>query len=303
MWARRKHLDRSALVVELSTRLLLTHPPLLLLVPSLLAIFAVVSIPYLTLIMRLGTIGFWRHPQANTYVFHIRPYAGWLIVLVALGWIWTWGVLRGISRVTVAAVIGNWYFHRYVIVVIQPIHLLIKRSDSQTSPTDITVAALHRATGSSLGSICLGAGIVAISRLAGRSAYQIRRLTKSSLSSPLSFLSVLTPVLGIIASVLDQLNGYALVHVGITGDGFWPSARKAVGLASRRNAGRLLDYTFIKLLLTLSATTLGLFTATAGYLYMAHSLKSSSNAPYAALLCGIVPFLVVRAGVGIVGDA
>jgi hypothetical protein len=61
--------------------------------------------------------------------------------------------------------------------------------------------------------------------------------------------------------------------------------------------------TLIKLLITLSSTAMGLFTATAGYLYMAHSLSNPAYAPVAGLLCGGVPFLAVRAGAAVLGDA
>jgi hypothetical protein len=100
--------------MKLSTELLLTHQPLLLLTPLLLAVFAVTSLPFLTLLIRLGTIGYWRHPREDTWIFHIRPYAGWLIFVVTLIWVWTWGVIRGVGKVAVAAVVGEWYFHRLV---------------------------------------------------------------------------------------------------------------------------------------------------------------------------------------------
>jgi hypothetical protein len=61
--------------------------------------------------------------------------------------------------------------------------------------------------------------------------------------------------------------------------------------------------TLIKLLLTLSSTAMGVFTGTAGYLYMAHSLSNPAYAPAAGLLCGGVPFLAVRAGAAVLGDA
>ncbi|WVR03619.1 hypothetical protein IAU60_000611 [Kwoniella sp. DSM 27419] len=292
VWLRRKRLERTVAVVELSTNLLLTHPPLLLLTPMLLGIFAITSIPFLTLLIRLGTIGYWRHPRENTWVFHIRPYAGWLIFLVTLIWVWTWGVLRGIGRVAVAGVVGEWYFHR--------------DDQSHPAPLEVTTSAVHRATGSSLGSICIGAGIVATVRVVGRSAAELKRVTNPKskiLPSPLHFLTGLAPMFAVVAGILDQLNGYALVYVGITGEAFWPSARRAVALAGRRNGGRLLDYTLIKLLLTLSSTAMGLFTATAGYLYMTHSLSNPGYAPFAALLCGGLPFLAVRAGAAVLGDA
>lgn len=143
-------------------------------------------------------------------------------------------------------------------------------------------------------------------RTVGRAASTLKQYTSpknTRLPSFLSFLHHLAPVFTIIAGVLDQLNGYALVYVGITGDAFWPSARRAVGLAGRRRVGKLLDYTLIKLLLTLSSTAMGLFTATAGYLYMAHSMGNPGYAPLAGMLCGGVPFLAVRAGAGVLTDA
>ena len=47
---------------------------------------------------------------------------------------------------------------------------------------------------------------------------------------------------------------------------------------------------------------MGLFTATAGYLYMSHALHNPSYAFIAALLCGGIPFLAVRAGASVLGD-
>lgn len=119
------------------------------------------------------------------------------------------------------------------------------RDDPAHPPAlEIATAAIHRATGTSLGSICLGSGIVAIVRLIGRCALELRRATSlRNLPSLLGFLSNLTPLFAIVAGVLDQLNGYALVYVGITGDAFWPSARRAVSLAGRRKGGHLLDCT------------------------------------------------------------
>ena len=168
--------------------------------------------------------------------------------MVSLAWLWTWGVVRGVSKVTIAAVIGEWYFHRSVE---SGSHLSSascsssrREEERQQDSLEVTTAALHRATGTSLGSICLGSLIVAIVRMAGRSAAELKRVTSprsNILPTPLMFLTKLTPVFSIVAGLLDQLNGYALVYVGITGDAFWPSARRAVGLAGKRTGGHLLD--------------------------------------------------------------
>jgi len=118
------------------------------------------------------------------------------------------------------------------------------RDETRSDALEVTTAAVHRATGTSLGSICLGSLIVAIVRLAGRAAAEMKRITSprsNILPGPLMFISKATPLFAIVAGLLDQLNGYALVYVGITGDAFWPSARRAVSLAGRRKGGHLLD--------------------------------------------------------------
>ena len=47
---------------------------------------------------------------------------------------------------------------------------------------------------------------------------------------------------------------------------------------------------------------MALFTGTAGYLYMSHSMNNPDYAPVAAMLCGGVPFLAIRAGGAVLGD-
>lgn len=294
VWMRRERLDRTVGVVELSAGFLLDHPPLLLLQPILLAALALLSLPYLTLLLRLLLIGYYRHPRENTYIWHVRPYADLLAIIVVVCWLWTWAVVRGVGRVVVAAVVGDWYFHR---------------EDADRRPVlDTTVSALHRATGPSLGSVCISGLIVAVLRIVGQLAARARRIVHpraNVLPGPLLFLTALTPLFTAVASILDQLNGYASVYVGITGEPFWPSAKRAVRLAGKRKggAGRLLDYTLIKLLLTLCSTTLALLTAMAGYLFAVHALGAPTHAPLTALLCAFVPFLAFRAGAGVLSDA
>lgn len=58
---------------------------------------------------------------------------------------------------------------------------------------------------------------------------------------PTDLLSIIAPILNALAGLVDYVNGYALVYVGITGDPFWPSAKRAVRLAGKRGRSRLLD--------------------------------------------------------------
>lgn len=61
---------------------------------------------------------------------------------------------------------------------------LIRSDDPEHPPAlEVTQAAVHRATGTSLGSICLGALIVASVRMVGRTAAEARRVSYCSGSS------------------------------------------------------------------------------------------------------------------------
>ncbi|KAI5450338.1 hypothetical protein NCC49_003121 [Naganishia albida] len=291
VWRRRRRLQTSVAVVEIATSFLIEHPILLLITPALLVVFSLISIPFLALVLRLLLVGYYRHPREHTYIWHVRPYAGWLIALVTLLWLWTWVIVRGIGRVVLAAVLGEWYFHRPEL------------KDQQL--VEVTVAAVQRATGSNLGSICLSSLIVAVARMVGKTALTARRITHpraNVLPGPLMFLKALTPLFTLLAGVLDFLNGYALVYVGVTGEAFWPSAKRAVRLAGKRHQAHLMDYTLVKLLLTLCSTTVAIGTATAGYLYATHTLSAPAHAPLAGFLCGGVVFLAVRAGMAVLAD-
>ncbi|KAL7409201.1 plasma-membrane choline transporter-domain-containing protein [Mrakia frigida] len=303
IWSRRAKLARTVGVVELAIDVLLTHPPLLVLTPALLAVFSVASVPFLVVIMRLLLLGYYESPPEGTWIYHLKPKATPLILLVVGLWIWMWGVFRGIGRVTIAGVVGEWYFHRDDPALPSATTSNLKQTDPFGLGFEIetTRIAFNRATGPSLGSICLSALIMAVLRAVREVAYSLKKATSpSTISSLPEFfhpLNILEPIFGIVASILDQLNGYALVYVGITGEAFFPSARAVAGLVARRNRGsgrKLLDYTLIKLLLRLFSLTISLLTATIGYLFATHALLAPWHAPLAGLLCGGTVWFSIR---------
>jgi Plasma-membrane choline transporter len=96
-------------VLTLTTRLLSSHPLLLLLSPSVLLVALLLSIPFLTLTFRLLLVGYLLRP-ASGLEWHLNGWANWAIALTISLWFWTWAVARGILRVTTAGVIAAWYF-------------------------------------------------------------------------------------------------------------------------------------------------------------------------------------------------
>ena len=98
-------------VLTLTTRILSSHPLLLLLSPTVLLATLLLSIPFVTLAFRLLLVGYTSQALPNTGLeWHLRGWANWAISGSLSMWLWSWAVARGMLRVTTAGVIAAWYF-------------------------------------------------------------------------------------------------------------------------------------------------------------------------------------------------
>lgn len=97
-------------LLNLTTRLLMENPFLLALSPAVLLAMLLLSIPFITLAFRLLLVGYFTYPNTPRSVWHVAEWAHWAIAGTIGVWLWSWGVARGVLRVTCAGVIGAWYF-------------------------------------------------------------------------------------------------------------------------------------------------------------------------------------------------
>ena len=102
-------LHTTSTLLTLTTRLLYNQPFLLALSPAVLLVSLVASIPFATLAFRLLLIGY-TSKNPTGIVWHLHAWANWAIAGTLGVWLWTWGVARGVLRVSCAGVIGAWYF-------------------------------------------------------------------------------------------------------------------------------------------------------------------------------------------------
>lgn len=173
---------------------------------------------------QLVSTGTLTHPNPNKWIFIHSGWASWESILTMLVWVWTLAILRGVQKVTVAGVVGNWYFNRH-----EPI---------RPSIVEITSEAFGRATGPSLGTIIAAGFLLSLFETMAIVARKLRDVVKSSsLPGFLSPLVIIAPLLGFIASSLEIFNGWVLTWAGLTGDDLMASAKKARELV--RNNGTL----------------------------------------------------------------
>ncbi|KAF8163711.1 hypothetical protein B0H34DRAFT_781331 [Crassisporium funariophilum] len=329
-----RHIHTSSSTLTLTTHILLTNPLLLLLSPLLLLLMLLLSIPFVTLIFRLLLIGY-ATPGAGGggWEWHVRRWADWAIVATVGVWLWTWGVARGVMRVSCAGVVGAWYFADQTLPPPPP------------NSTHTIHAALHRALTSSLGSITLSALALTLTHLLSLALFLLTRLPALLLKVPYApVAAVVVPVyvvpgvgwvVGVVQGWLCGLggtggmggmggSGMGLVYCGLTGDGFWEGAGRARvllgGVPSEeiptpgqgqvrrggRNANLLKKKRFTSepplQLLSISPLTLTLPSALTTYLFTAHTLNAPHEALGAALLAGGVTALVGLFCVGLVKD-
>ena len=245
------------------------------------------TLPLLSLVFRLFLVGYWGL-SSNVWEWHVRTYAHWLIFAVTLFWLWTWSIARGILRVTCAGVVGSWYFER------------AKSSASDEEIMRITTSALFRASGPSFGSTAAAAIFLSCARVLELGTFFVYRYTTPPAVPPQLNPLAIPPRM--LATLLRGLSTYGLTYVGVTGEPFFPAARKAQALTSVRRPIARSDYTILGVLLLLSAAAAGTLSALGTYLFVTHTLNAPGSAPFAAWTAGAVTFLVVWYSVGLVDD-
>lgn len=109
-------------------------------------------------------------------------------------------------------------------------------------------------------------------------------------------------------NVTNTLSTYALAYTGLTGDAFFPSARRARALTGAVEDSSLARYRRKfrteppLMMLTVAPLTLTFPFALTTYLFVAHTLDAPYEALSAALLAGGVTALVGLFSVGLVKD-
>jgi len=272
-------------VLELASTIVISNPPLFLVYLVLALTSTIITVPFLALLAHLSS----KSSLSSSWIF--LGSNQWTSIGVLALWFWTLSILRGIQRVTVSGVAGSYYFDRH--------------SPDRPAPSEITKAALSRASGPSLGTVCGAAFLLAIFELLVFLARKARQVVHSSklpsIFYPVTFLS---PILNIVYGTLDVYSGYALCYAGLTGDSLWVSARKANVLIRKNKTKGLVDNLLVKMILTATSFILSLLVGTLGFLLLSSYARreEASLMPLVALLCFVIPYWSINLCAAIVSD-
>ncbi|BGP36036.1 hypothetical protein JCM10296v2_007888 [Rhodotorula toruloides] len=283
---RRKEMDRAINVGELACQTVLSHPPLIVLALALSLTSLAVTIPFLTVIASLLSLSP-THP-------HLASYGTAFTLLVYL---WSLAILRGVSHATVGGVVGWWYFEREEEEGGQGVAL---------GPTEVTGAAVARATGPSLGTIIAFSFFLSLFTTISTSLSTLSRLLRSSrIPTPLRpIAALLAGLFTSIAASTAFFNSYALSYAGMTGRSWSRSTRETASLMRSNRARNIRDTALLRLTLFTTTTTYSLLAGLLSFLLTSSSLAPSSGgyAPTLAILSYIIPAYTVKLCHDLVGD-
>ncbi|CAG8562941.1 18086_t:CDS:2, partial [Acaulospora morrowiae] len=174
--------------------------------------------------------------------------------------------------VTLAGVVSNWYFYRH-----EPEHDTSK---------DIASLSLFRATTNSLGTICLGSLILSTIEFLQWTNYLLRKITKGN-----NYFCCLSAWLSFIDGIIGNLNNYALIYAGISGESFYTSAIMATKLFHRNLIPGLENDVVTKIVLYIGSIIVALLCGFATFIYAVHSLQSSYGY-VAGIFAAIIPYYI-----------
>lgn len=199
----------------------MSHPPLIALCLSLSLLSTILTIPFLFILASLFS-----HDPASSHTSSWLPSgsAHYKALATMVLFLWTLGILRGIQKVTVAEVVGHWYFDA---------------ATASTSVLSTTRAAFSRARHQLLGTIIAASFVLAIfESLAVLARRAKAALQSTSLPTCLHPLMILSPVLGAVAGVMEVYTGWILSYAGLVGEDFATSAAQTRALMSKNNGMR-----------------------------------------------------------------
>lgn len=311
IWNQRKRIDRTIKVVELSTGVIIEHPSLVLVCLATTLACIVMSLPFVTLVYKLVSLGFYDHGQ---WVIDSGPITQ--VLLTAFIWSWSLNVIRNLQRIVISGVVSHWYFNR---------HSPPSPTHKGYSTIESTYNSISRAVGPSLGTVCLSSFLLTCFDSTRQMLKWSNKVTSARQSSPTSqssggqglmnfifcsnpiarlvlnnILLVIAPIVGFGCRIFEFLSSYTIIYSGITGFSYWESSRRVTGLLSRNGQIGLAHNLMVKLILNLVSLTISLTLGLIGYTVVIRRRQGTNDKteyafePLIFILCGIMPFWILR---------
>lgn len=171
-------------------------------------------------------------------------YGGGVAFLFFLSYYWTQQVLSNTVHVTTAGVIGTWWF---------------APNEASTCCSKALGDSFTRATTYSFGSICFGSLLVAIVQALRQMNHQMRGNEDAAI-----LVCIIDCILGCIESIIEYMNKWAYVYVGLYGYSYLDAGRNVITLFQNKGWTTIITDDLAENVLFMMSVVLGLLTGLVG---------------------------------------
>ncbi|KAJ3016057.1 UNVERIFIED_CONTAM: hypothetical protein HDU68_012443 [Siphonaria sp. JEL0065] len=188
---------------------------------------------------------------------------------------WTTAILSSIEKMTIAGVVGQWYFGRSV---------------DETFDQDLVTKSLKAVVGPGFGSVCFASLVVASVEFV---QFIVKNVRKNSRGRNGAFFNLIDSCMDCTGRAVSQISSYTLIYCGLTGAGVCEGAYNCTRLFRRNLVMGMATAGITRTLLFFGASAAAGGVGAGTIFYSARGTGS----PYAWVVGGVgafVPFYVVR---------
>uniref|UniRef100_K3X0L3 Choline transporter-like protein n=1 Tax=Globisporangium ultimum (strain ATCC 200006 / CBS 805.95 / DAOM BR144) TaxID=431595 RepID=K3X0L3_GLOUD len=201
---------------------------------------------------------------------------GFTLFFLLISVYWGQQVIQNILTCTTSGVVASWWY--------------------QPNPKNVTLGALYRSLTSSFGSICFGSLIVAVLQALRTMATILKDKAREDDNAALACVACLAEcILNCLEGIMEYINQWAYVYVGIYGYDFRTSGKAVMDLFTNRGWTAVINDDLTSSALTFGALGVGFVTCIIGLLIAKFTPDSwlialgSDNSAYAVL--GVIGFI------------
>ncbi|TPX64991.1 hypothetical protein SpCBS45565_g05481 [Spizellomyces sp. 'palustris'] len=273
LFNRRQEIEQTIHILQLSCDILRTNPGIFVVSVSLTAAYMLFAVAWMFLFSHLFLRGLKETDPSGVVRWHMADGTGWVAGFFTLMYFWTSAIFKNVEKVTIAGVVGEWYFQR----------------PEGALSTDRTLKNFKAALTKSFGSIAFASLILGIIQ----TMQFMTRLIRGRSSNNSAIHSFLTSCLDCWGQLADNVSSYALVYVGLSGDSFCVSSYRTTRIFRRNLILGLVTSTVTRLILLMGTATIALGCGVVTFFFASRGLGS----PFAYVVGGVgtvIPFYVVQ---------
>ncbi|CAI2167806.1 19954_t:CDS:2 [Funneliformis geosporum] len=285
LFTHRKKIERTISLIQLAIDIVRDNPQMFWVSLKILTVYVLFTIMWLYVFSHVFLVGHMVQ-IASEDIWKLEPNTYLLILYFIFMYLWTSAVLSNVQKVTISGVIILHKFEYNNILIFCYFRNDYDDLDDSDRNKEVTDISFLKATTVSFGTVCLGGLILSSIQIIKYFTDFLKKKFKNS-----SVLCCLSWVLTFIDGIIDNLNNYTLIYVGIYGENFCSSAHKTTKLFRGNLVSGLVSDFAAKSILYIGSIIIALICGFATFIYATHTLQS----PYGyvvGIIASIVPYYI-----------